>query len=286
MCYLTRNYFPLQHISPLLGCSTPPMSCFSLSHFLGIIVALTLMYLLHVLFHPYLVLMCRHRCMIRHLQCLRVPLLELQRVWRPSASHPHLLLDRHDLCRLLHLHQALYNDRHRHETCRVLPLHRVLCAMLHARPVWTLQLRPRLQQLGCFKTRLRPQLQQLHHFQMHLRPPLQQLYRFQIRLRSTVTILAASLDDAAVLHQAPDTVSVPRPTQDVAPSTCAAPAPAVRHVSPTADQMVLPHRTRLQGSIRKPKEFTDGTVRYDNVAISVNLLICMRLLLFLTGRWR
>jgi hypothetical protein len=85
---------------------------------------------------------------------------------------------------------------------------------------------------------------------------------------STVTIPAASLDDAAVLHQAPDMVSVPRPTQDVAPSTCAAPAPAVRHVSPTADQMVLPHRTRLQGGIRKPKEFTDGTVRYGNVAIS------------------
>jgi hypothetical protein len=85
---------------------------------------------------------------------------------------------------------------------------------------------------------------------------------------STATILAASLDDATVLHQAPDTVSIPRPTQDVAPSTCAAPAPAVRHVSPTADQMVLPHRTRLQGGIRKPKEFTDGSVRYGNVAIS------------------
>jgi hypothetical protein len=85
---------------------------------------------------------------------------------------------------------------------------------------------------------------------------------------STATIPAASLDDAAVLHQAPDTVSVPRPTQDVAPSTCAAPAPAVRHVSPTANQMVLPHRTWLQGGIRKPKEFTDGTVRYGNVAIS------------------
>jgi hypothetical protein len=259
MWYLTRNYFPLQHISPLLGCSTPPMSCFSLSHFLGIIVALTLMYLLHVLFHPYLVLMCRHRCMIRHLQCLRVPLLELQRVWRPSASHPHLLLDRHDLCRLLHLHQALYNDRHRHETCRVLPLHRVLCAP-GVDPAATAT----TPTAGLFQdTSTTPAVAPLPDAPTATTPaavPLPDM--------STVTIPAASLDDAAVLHQAPDTVSIPRPTQDVAPSTCAAPAPAVRHVSPTTDQMVLPHRTRLQGGIRKPKEFTDGTVRYGNVAFS------------------
>jgi hypothetical protein len=33
-----------------------------------------------------------------------------------------------------------------------------------------------------------------------------------------------------------------------------------------SDQLILPHRTRLQGGIKKPKEFTDGTVRYGNLA--------------------
>jgi hypothetical protein len=53
-------------------------------------------------------------------------------------------------------------------------------------------------------------------------------------------------------------------TMDVrAPST--APSSSLQS-APSAD--IIPHRTHLHGGIRKPKKYTDGTIRYGNLAIS------------------
>jgi hypothetical protein len=62
----------------------------------------------------------------------------------------------------------------------------------------------------------------------------------------------------------PPSVAVPSTTA-TAPIADSAP---LQQQSSAPSPEVLQHRTRLQGGIRKPKLFTDETVRYGNLAIS------------------
>jgi hypothetical protein len=65
-------------------------------------------------------------------------------------------------------------------------------------------------------------------------------------------------------------VSAPSTTPAAAlpSSTSAAPGSAMQHASPGGVPVILPHLTRLQGGIRKPKEYKDGTIWYGNLAMT------------------
>jgi hypothetical protein len=87
------------------------------------------------------------------------------------------------------------------------------------------------------------------------------------------SVVPAAVESAPVLHPTPDVsssapgVSPERcPVHDVpGPSSTASAQP--RQQPSASSPEVLPHRTRLQGGIRKPKVFTDETVRYGNLAV-------------------
>jgi hypothetical protein len=92
---------------------------------------------------------------------------------------------------------------------------------------------------------------------------------------SAATRIAVPLDAAPARPRTGDSsastpaaVPVTPPTQAVSTPSSTAPAPDLHHASSDAAPAVLPHRTRLQGGIQKPKEFTDNTVRYGNLAES------------------
>jgi hypothetical protein len=63
--------------------------------------------------------------------------------------------------------------------------------------------------------------------------------------------------------------AVPHLTSGASSSTGAARLPLASDACTTAaPPQVLPHRTRLQGGIRKPKQYNDGTVHYGHLAVS------------------